>query len=116
MYLQACRDFASALAEHFDGDPRVEFIDIRPFGNWGEWHFSQVTGSDMPEVKIQNDMIKHYKDVFEKTLLAVPSDVYGEVYGYSSVQSGGVCGRVFDFKGQGSVAKVQDSYLPGSAG
>ena len=65
MYLQACRDFASALAEHFDGDPRVEFIDIRPFGNWGEWHFSQVTGSDMPEVKIQNDMIKHYKDVFE---------------------------------------------------
>lgn len=83
MYLQACRDFASALAEHFDGDPRVEFIDIRPFGNWGEWHFSQVTGSDMPEVKIQNDMIKHYKDVFEKTLLAVPSDVYGEVYDYA---------------------------------
>ena len=28
-------------------------------------------------------MIKHYKDVFEKTLLAVPSDVYGEVYDYA---------------------------------
>lgn len=83
VYLKACRDFASALAEHFDGDPRLEFIDIRPFGNWGEWHFSQVTGSDMPSVEIQKDMIKHYKNVFEKTLLAVPSDVYGEVYDYA---------------------------------
>ncbi len=83
IYLQACKDFAAALGEHFDGDPRVEFVDIRPFGNWGEWHFSQVTGSEMPSVEIQKDMLKHYKDAFDQTLLAVPSNAWGEVYEYA---------------------------------
>lgn len=83
VYLQACKDFATALAEHFDGDPRVEFIDIRPFGNWGEWHFSQVNGSEMPSAEIQMDMIKHYKDAFQKTLLAITSDAKNDVYDYA---------------------------------
>ena len=83
IYLQACKDFATALAEHFDGDPRVEFLDIRPFGNWGEWHFSQVIGSEMPSVEIQKDMIKHYKDAFQKTLLAITSDAPNDVYDYA---------------------------------
>ncbi len=83
IYLQACKDFATALAEHYDGDPRVELIDIRPFGNWGEWHFSQVVGSEMPSVEIQKDMIKHYKDVFDKTMVAITSDADGEVYEYA---------------------------------
>ncbi|MCQ2433813.1 MAG: beta-galactosidase [Oscillospiraceae bacterium] len=83
IYLQACKDFATAMAEHFDGDPRVELIDIRPFGNWGEWHFSQVNGSEMPSVEIQKDMIKHYKDAFQKTLLAITSDAKNDVYDYA---------------------------------
>ncbi len=83
VYLEACKKFASALAEHYDGDKRVEFIDIRPFGNWGEWHFSQVIGSDMPSVEIQKDMLKYYSDAFDETLIAVPSDAFGEVYEYA---------------------------------
>jgi len=83
VYLQACKDFATALGEHFDGDPRVEFIDVRPFGNWGEWHFSQVNGSEMPSDEIQKDMIKHYKDSFDKTLLAITSDAKNNIYDYA---------------------------------
>ena len=83
IYLEACKKFAFALAEHFDGDKRVEFIDIRPFGNWGEWHFSQVIGSEMPSADIQKDMLKYYSDAFDETLLAVPSDVYGDIYEYA---------------------------------
>lgn len=83
IYLEACRDFATALAKHYDGDPRVEFIDVRPFGNWGEWHTSQFVGSDMPSVEIQKDMLKYYRDAFDKTLLAVPTGAWGEVYEYA---------------------------------
>lgn len=82
-YIKACEDLATALAEHYDGDPRVEFIDIRPFGNWGEWHNSQFVGIDMPSVQVQKDMLKFYSEAFDKTLLAVPSGAWGEVYEYA---------------------------------
>ena len=83
IFLQAAKDFAKALAEKYDGDPRVEFIDISVFGNWGEWHTSTFEGNPMPSEEIQKDMIKYYSDVFDKTWLCVTSGAYGEVYEYA---------------------------------
>ena len=83
IYLQAAKDFATALAAKYDGDPRIEYIDIRSFGEWGEWHTSNLDGSEMPSVEIQKDMLKHYASVFKKTLLVLPSDGYGDVYTYA---------------------------------
>lgn len=82
-YLQACKDFATALAEHYDGDPRVEFIDIRTFGDWGEWHFAASREVQMPSLDKQIDMVNHYRDVFDETLLCITSDAYGEIYEYT---------------------------------
>ena len=81
--LEACKKFADALAEHYDGDPRVEFIDISVFGNWGEWHTSTFEGNPMPSVEIQKEMIKYYSDAFDKTWLCITSGAYGEVYDYA---------------------------------
>lgn len=81
-YLQAAKDFATALAAKYDGDPRIEYIDVRSFGEWGEWHVSNLAGSQMPSVEIQKDMLKHYASVFKKSLLVLPSDGYGDVYTY----------------------------------
>ena len=83
IFLQAAKDFAAALAKKYDGDPRVEFIDISVFGNWGEWHTSTFNGNPMPSVEIQKDMIKYYSDVFDETWLCVTSGAYGEVYDYA---------------------------------
>ncbi|MBR4085885.1 MAG: LPXTG cell wall anchor domain-containing protein [Lachnospiraceae bacterium] len=83
IFLQAAKDFADALAEHYDGDPRVEFIDISVFGNWGEWHTTTFEGNPMPSVEIQKDMVKYYSDAFDKTWLCVTSGAYGEVYDYA---------------------------------
>lgn len=80
VYLQAQKDFAKAMAEKYDGDPRLEYIDIRPFGNWGEWHASQLKGSEMPSEQIQMDMLTYYASVFQKTLLVLPSSGAGDVY------------------------------------
>lgn len=82
-YLQAAKDFATALAAKYDGDPRIEYIDIRSFGEWGEWHASHLNGSEMPSAEIEKDMLDHYASVFKKTLLVLPSSGSGEVYTYA---------------------------------
>lgn len=83
VYLKAAKDFATAMAEKYDGDPRLEYIDVRTFGEWGEWHVSHLDGSDMPPLKVQKELLDHYASVFKKTLLALPSDAYGEIYTYA---------------------------------
>ncbi|MCQ2097805.1 MAG: beta-galactosidase [Fibrobacter sp.] len=80
VYLQAAKDFGTALAAKYDGDPRIEYIDVRSFGEWGEWHASHLDGSEMPSAEIEMDMLDHYASVFKKTLLVLPSSGAGEVY------------------------------------
>ena len=83
VYLHYAKEFATALAAKYDGDTRIEYIDVRSFGEWGEWHVSNLDGSKMPSVEIQKDMLKHYASVFKKSLLVLPSDGYGDVYTYA---------------------------------
>ncbi|MCR4736026.1 MAG: DUF4832 domain-containing protein [Treponema sp.] len=83
IYIQACKDFAKEMASRYDGNKYVEFIDIRSFGNWGEWHCSQFEDSEMPSEEVQKDMLDYYASVFKKTQLVVPSDCSGTVYDYA---------------------------------
>lgn len=80
VYLYYAKEFAKALAEKYDGDPRIEYIDIRTFGEWGEWHASHLDGSEMPSDSIKMDMLDYYASVFKKTLLVLPSNGSGDVY------------------------------------
>ncbi len=114
IYIEACKSFADEMARRFDGDKRVEFIDIRCFGNWGEWHCSQLDGSEMPSVEIQKEMIAYYASVFKTTQLVVPSDCRGEVYEYAL--SLGVAKRddgLIQIKGrEDELKKCYDAGLP----
>ncbi|MCQ2975093.1 MAG: beta-galactosidase [Bacteroidales bacterium] len=83
IYLTAAKNFAKALAEKYDGDPRIEYIDIRTFGEWGEWHTSHLEGSEMPSLKIQKDMVEYYASLFKKTQLVLTSDGYGDIYTFA---------------------------------
>ncbi len=85
VYLQAHKDFVRALAEKYDGDARVELIDVRPFGDYGEWHNSFAVGDEkyMPALDIQKDMLDCYAEAFDKTLLVLPSNARGEIYQYA---------------------------------
>ena len=80
IYIQAAKDFAKALAEKYDGDPRIEYIDIRTFGEWGEWHTSHILGSEMPANSVLFDMLDYYASLFKKTQLVLPSNGFGDVY------------------------------------
>ena len=80
VYIWAAKEFAKALAEKYDGDPRIEYIDIRTFGEWGEWHTSHILGSEMPADSVLKDMLDYYASVFKKTQLVLPSNGFGDVY------------------------------------
>ena len=85
VYLQAHKAFVKALAEKYDGDPRVEFVDVRPFGDFGEWHNSFAVGDAqfMPSLDIQKDMLDCYAAAFRKTLTVLPSNARGGIYRYA---------------------------------
>lgn len=38
LFLQRAEALFKALGAKYDGDPRIAFIDIRMYGNYGEWH------------------------------------------------------------------------------
>ena len=80
IYIWAAKEFAKALAEKYDGDPRIEYIDIRTFGEWGEWHTSHILGSEMPTDSVLIDMLDYYASLFKKTQLVLPSNGFGDVY------------------------------------
>ena len=114
IYIQACKDFAAEMARRYDGDNRVEFIDIRAFGNWGEWHCFQLEGSEMPSKEIQKDMIAYYKSVFKTTQLVVPSDCRDDVYEYAlSIGVGKRDDGLIQIKGrEDELAKCYKAGLP----
>ena len=80
IYIWAVKEFAKALAEKYDGDPRIEYIDIRTFGEWSEWHTSHILGSEMPADSVLIDMLDYYASLFKKTQLVLPSNGFGDVY------------------------------------
>lgn len=36
IFMKFLEQLVQAMASRYDGDPRIEFIDVRSFGNWGE--------------------------------------------------------------------------------
>jgi hypothetical protein len=61
--------FIKALAERYDGNPQIEFLDIGSYGIWGEWH----TKHPQPW-PVRKQIIDMYLNGFRKTQLASMSD------------------------------------------
>ena len=70
IYMEKYRNFLVALAERYDGDPRIEYIDIRSYGNYGEFHNIGLPTNwpalNEEEMKAHIDM---HADLFKKTQL-----------------------------------------------
>ncbi len=69
LYLEKHGQFIKALAERYDGNPQVEFIDIGSYGIWGEWH----TKNPQPW-PVRKQIIDMYLGGFRGTPLASMSD------------------------------------------
>jgi hypothetical protein len=69
VYLEQHGRLIKALAERYDGNPQIEFIDIGSYGIWGEWHTKHA--QPWP---VRKQIIDMYLNGFHKTRLASMSD------------------------------------------
>ena len=73
IYVAECKRFVEVLAERYDGDPNIAFIDIRNFGSWGEIHMYPLYNNHgsvehwISVEDVQELLFKPYIDNFKKT-------------------------------------------------
>ena len=65
--------FLDVLAERYDGDPNIAYIDIGSYGNWGEGHMSHIFNHVVPDISAQsfknNHVIPHLNRFTETQLI-----------------------------------------------
>lgn len=78
IYLEKLESLVKALADRYDGNPNVAFIDIGTFGLWGEGHtgFSSKLSPEVTDKAVRKQ-IDIYTAYFKNTLLCISDDVIG---------------------------------------
>ncbi|MBA2395855.1 MAG: DUF4832 domain-containing protein [Ktedonobacteraceae bacterium] len=88
IFLQKVQDFARALAQRYDGNPDIAFIDIRSYGNWGAQDTNGLPHSVLLTPKGVQDHILIYRNAFKHTQLICPwgSPLYKSIYAWAADQ------------------------------
>lgn len=114
VYLEKLERFVKALAARYDGHPRVAFIDIRSYGNWGEAHMHPFRKADIAPEVFQRHLQMH-RDAFRQTRLVVPAGnkKFEAMYDWAvsvgiGVRRDGICGN-----SNGSETIPCDGIMPG---
>jgi hypothetical protein len=80
-FLTRVEALTAALGAKFNRDPRIGYIEIRTYGNWGEWHLSDFEDPPAPMQPITQQSIRRIIDAwaraFPDTQLIMMSDSEG---------------------------------------
>ena len=76
IFLGKLENFLRVMAERYDNNPNVAFIDIGSYGTWGEGHTVHASRIDYPFATFRAYIDLHYK-YFKNTLLCISDDVDG---------------------------------------
>ena len=80
VFLEYVDRFVAAMADRYDGNPNIAFVDIGHFGMWGEGHTEFTT--PIHGITWGDETMKKHIDIycrhFKKTLLSVSDDYVGE--------------------------------------
>lgn len=79
IFFEKLERFLSAFAARYDGDKRVEYIDIGSYGNWGEGHVYFTSGAMAPVEVIRKHVDLHSR-IFKKTQV-IANYGFGANYG-----------------------------------
>ncbi len=61
-----------ALAERYDEDSRIAFIQIGSLGHWGEFHnYPEDVSGKFPNVRVSDQYVQHYVDNFQQKLIGM---------------------------------------------
>lgn len=80
IFLEKVEGFIKVMAERYDGNPNIAFVDIGHFGMWGEGHTvvtTPVHGKSW-SIETQKKMIDIYCKYFKKTQLCISDDFVGD--------------------------------------
>ncbi|MDG0888979.1 DUF4832 domain-containing protein [Paracholeplasma manati] len=66
-YQRHLRLFLEALAEKYQDNPMIDVVEIRGWGNWGEWHSGYEYPTMNNRMKALQDIINEYAETFENT-------------------------------------------------
>ena len=72
IFLEKLNNFIKALAERYDGNENIAYIDIGGYGNWGEQHVGVIGGTALTNKQLQELYITPYKEAFKNALLVNP--------------------------------------------
>ncbi len=72
LYLSYCEKFIKALAERYDGDERIFFINPLSYGNWGEWHTQFLGDSEALSFEQAKVHVEIWQKYFKKTIMQIP--------------------------------------------
>jgi hypothetical protein len=71
------QDFITALKSRYDGNSNIAFIDVRSFGNWGEWHLGGMPSSkDIPQAD-KNSLVDMF-GAFKSNIMMLTNGAYLE--------------------------------------
>ncbi|MCX6309444.1 MAG: hypothetical protein NTY32_11645 [Bacteroidia bacterium] len=69
-FLERVDSLLAALGRKFNNDPRIGSIDIRSYGNWGEWHLS---GFEAPPSPLEPITLESKKRIIDSYIKAFPN-------------------------------------------
>ncbi|MFZ4726403.1 MAG: DUF4832 domain-containing protein [Paludibacter sp.] len=80
-FLERQDSLVANLGRVFNNDERVGYVEIRSFGNWGEWHISGFETPPSPAIPITKATIQHMIDTYIKAFpdkqIIMLNDEYG---------------------------------------
>lgn len=86
-FLERHDSLVAALGRKYNADPRIGYVEIRAFGNWGEWHMTGFGDPIAPMVTITpasiNRLIDCYVKAFPDKQLIMLADSTGLKYALS---------------------------------
>jgi hypothetical protein len=85
VFLSKLKDFVTALAQRYDNNPNIAYIDVRSYGNWGEQHVYGIPPSIALSPADVQKHIQLYADAFKHVQIIVPwgSSNYNSVYNWA---------------------------------
>jgi hypothetical protein len=85
IFLQKLRDFLTALAQRYDTNPNIAYIDVRSYGNYGEQHVYGISPSAPLSASDVQMYIQMYLDRFKHVQIIVPWGMsqYNGVYDWA---------------------------------
>lgn len=61
----------AALAERYNNDPRVAFIQLGSLGHWGEWHTWPEGSGVFPDIPVSDQYVTHYLQSFPNKMIGL---------------------------------------------